>query len=224
MMKIIKTGIIIVSIILLMIAITAVTSGFNTQPYVISSLSQSHNVLAIQYPARIYIVNHGWHTGVIIPQHLAVHIDTAIVERFTAYQYLEIGWGDAGFYQSESITTGLALKALLLPTESVVHIAGFNQDPFTYFNKSDIHAFEIPGEGIAHLMQFLKNSLAVENGKVLTLGLGLYGDSQFYRGFGRYHLWNTCNTWTAKAAHSAGIPIHPVFKLTAESVMNALDK
>ena len=29
---------------------------------------------------------------------------------------------------------------------------------------------------------------------------------------------------TAKAARSVGIPIHPVFKLPAESVMNVLDK
>lgn len=221
-MKIIKFGVITVCIILLATVISAVSSGFNTQPYVISPNSQHHNVVPIQYPARIYVVNHGWHTGVIIPGHLATHINPEIAKRFAAYQYLELGWGDAGFYQSESITTSLALKALLLPTESVVHIAGFNKEPFTYFNKSEIHAFAIPGEGVTHLIEYLKKSFGVKNGKLLPLGPGLYGDSQFYRGFGRYYLWNTCNTWTAKAAHSAGIEINPIFKLTAESVMDAL--
>ena len=49
---------------------------------------------------------------------------------------------------------------------------------------------------------------------------GLYGDSQFYKGVGDYHLMNTCNKWTAKGLESAGMDISPTFKLSAGSVMD----
>ena len=57
----------------------------------------------------------------------------------------------------------------------------------------------------------------------MPLSKGIYGDSQFYEGTGRYSMLNTCNVWTAKGLNSAGFDISPMFNLTAGSVMNYLE-
>lgn len=49
------------------------------------------------------------------------------------------------------------------------------------------------------------------------LGPGLYGDSRFYPARERFHLFNTCNVWTARALRAAGLPFAPA--VTAEGVM-----
>jgi hypothetical protein len=54
------------------------------------------------------------------------------------------------------------------------------------------------------------------------LGKGLYGDSEFYAALGAYHVFNTCNSWTARQLAQLDLPIWPYFKLTASSVMNAI--
>ena len=48
---------------------------------------------------------------------------------------------------------------------------------------------------------------------------GIYGDSQFYKAKGEFHIFNTCNKWTAKGLESAGMNISTTFKLTASSIM-----
>jgi len=52
---------------------------------------------------------------------------------------------------------------------------------------------------------------------------GIYGNSQFYQGAGKYYLMNTCNKWTTKGLKSIGMEISPTFKLTSSSVMNFLN-
>jgi Protein of unknown function (DUF2459) len=47
----------------------------------------------------------------------------------------------------------------------------------------------------------------------------LYGDSKFYSARGRYHLLYTCNTWIADALRAAGLPITPVYAMTAGNLM-----
>jgi uncharacterized protein DUF2459 len=42
---------------------------------------------------------------------------------------------------------------------------------------------------------------------VAPLGPGLYGDSRFYPAHGQFHLFNTCNTWAARALQAAGYPM-----------------
>jgi len=39
-----------------------------------------------------------------------------------------------------------------------------------------------------------------------------------------YYLTNTCNKWTAKALKSIGMDIKPIFYLSAESIMDYLNK
>lgn len=172
----------------------------------------------------IYIVNHGWHTGVVIPaKHLFSRLP-GLNKRFAGTKYLEIGWGDSGFYRANEITTGITLRAMFWPTDAVVHVVAMEQKAPLEFALSESAKICIDDVEFASLLQFLINSFARDdNDKLVSLGEGIYGNSEFYRAVGEYYLVNTCNKWTAKALESAGMDIWPTTKLTASSIMSYLD-
>ena len=76
----------------------------------------------------------------------------------------------------------------------------------------------------SRVLEFIKDSFQKDqDGYIIPEHHGIYGDSQFYTGVGRYQLFNTCNKWTAKALNSGGYHLDPTFKLTSSSVMSSLD-
>jgi len=64
----------------------------------------------------------GWHTSIVIPNK-----DLIVSQYFKNFPYLEVNWGDKGFYQagaSELKQKLAAPKALLVPSESVMYFVG----------------------------------------------------------------------------------------------------
>ena len=51
---------------------------------------------------------------------------------------------------------------------------------------------------------------------------GLYPDSLFYNARGAFHLFNTCNTWTARKLKQGGVAISPSGVVTADGLMRRL--
>jgi uncharacterized protein (TIGR02117 family) len=137
-----------------------------------------------------------------------------------ASAYLEVGWGDQEFYQAPKRTLGLLLKAALTPTPSVLHLVWFDQPVPTYFPASEIIEIGVTQPGFEALSRFIAATYDRDaHAKTIPLGPGLYGSSVFYRARGKYHLFNTCNTWTAQALRAAGCPTRVTGLLTAGNVM-----
>lgn len=171
------------------------------------------------------IVNHGWHTGLIVPAAALEALLPDLAARFDRPVYYEIGWGDQGFYQADEIGTSLALRALFWSGGTVVHVVALTGTPGAYFPHSETVQTCLTDQGLRSLLAFLAHSFVRDpTRQLLPLSRGIYGDSQFYEGSGRYSALNTCNTWTAQALRSAGLDISPAWKLTASSVMSALPK
>lgn len=169
----------------------------------------------------VNILSHGWHTGIALPADDLNRKIKDLKVRFPNALYYEIGWGDAGFYQADKITPGLALRALFYSSGTVVHIVGFRERPEVFFPESEVIRIRIDGNGYEGMLNFIESSFLKDlSGNIVSLKRGIYGDSQFYMAEGRYHAFNTCNTWTAKALASAGIDIWPGLKLTSSSVMD----
>lgn len=167
----------------------------------------------------VWVVGHGWHTGLIVPRRA---VPSGIWPRrdddFDA-EYLEIGWGDREFYQAREPTSGLAIKAALWPTPSALHVVAFDSPPARAFPGAEIIELSLSAQGFARLNAFIAQAFARdEHGRALPLGPGLYGASQFYLGRESYYL-TTCNVWTARALRSAGLPISPIYALTAGNVV-----
>ena len=172
----------------------------------------------------VYVTSHGWHTGIVINASMITDELVALKERFPGNKYIEFGWGDTGFYQAPEITAMLTIKAVFWPTQSIMHVVGFNTRPDQYFPGSEVIEVKLTQSQVENLVKFLVSSFAVENDEVVPLEKGLYGNSQFYQGVGSYYAFNTCNKWTAKALYSAGVDINPILKLTADSVMDSFDR
>ena len=141
-------------------------------------------------------------------------------KNFADAEYLEIGWGDKDFYQTPNPHFGIALKAILLPNPSVLHIVAFNNSVTSYFPHSKIIMIRLSDAGFQHLIAYIAASFDKDSaGNTVPLGAGLYGVSQFYRSRDTYHLFRTCNVWTARALHAAGCPVRPFLAITEDNLM-----
>lgn len=172
----------------------------------------------------VYVVGNGWHTGIIaaagdLPQALA----GMLWQDPQPPAYVEFGWGDEGFYQTQRITSGMALKAILWPTDTVLHVVYFAQNPRIVFAPLHLIRVELSAAGFKRMMDFIAASFARDGeNRSVELGPGIYGNSRFYRARGTYHAFNTCNSWTAKAVRAAGFPITVLYALTADNVFYQL--
>lgn len=200
----------------LILLLLAACSG---QPYIVEPQPETDAIRS----HKIYVVSHGWHAGLIIPSRELNQVVVELVTRFGDAAFYELGWGDKDFYQSQEITTGLTLHALFWSEGAVIHVVAVPESPLSYFAGEEIIDTCLTNKELATLKMFLANSFQRDAaGHAISLNEGIYGNSQFYGGAGRYYLFNTCNKWTAKALRSAGLDIAPMLTLTSGSVMSYL--
>jgi uncharacterized protein (TIGR02117 family) len=174
---------------------------------------------------EVFVVSHGYHAGIVVPRAPAAEVAAAnrdirlaaVTARFDAYPWLEIGWGDEGFYTSVptiwSLTIPMALRALFRPgNPSVVHVVGLAQHPRATFVEAEIVRLRLSEAGFARLLDRIDATFAQrpEGGLAEPMGPGLYGPSLFYRAVGTFHVFNVCNHWIASVLDAAGVPTTPL--------------
>ncbi|MBI3028018.1 MAG: DUF2459 domain-containing protein [Candidatus Rokubacteria bacterium] len=179
------------------------------------------------YPPRpgeaavsVYVLSHGWHTGIAVrradvpPGLWPEHGD------FAGSEFVEVGWGDRDFYQAQEGTSGLALRAAVWSRASVLHVVGFNGAVGRAFPGSDVVELGVSARGLERLSAFIEDAYARDAaGRAMPLGPGQAPVSRFYVARETYYLWRTCNTWTARVLRAAGVPITPLYAITAGNVM-----
>ncbi len=171
----------------------------------------------------IYLVSHGWHAGIVLERAEIPDNVWPAPGDFPDAQYLEVGWGDMDYYRTPDPHMGLIIKAALLPTASVLHIVAFSGPVQAYFPYSEIIRIELTSAGFEHLSRTIAASFATdEAGNITSLGHGLYGNSRFYLSRESYHLFNTCNVWTARTLRAAGLPIIPATATRVENLMSQI--
>lgn len=169
----------------------------------------------------IYLVSHGWHAGIVLRRSDIPGSVWPVSGDFPDAQYLEVGWGDMDFYRTPDPHPGLLLKAALMPSASVLHIVGFSGAVPAYFPYSEIIGIELSSADFVHLSRAIAESFATDGaGNAKPLGPGIYGNSRFYLSKENYHLFNTCNVWTARALRAAGLPATPARAIGVEGLMS----
>ena len=171
----------------------------------------------------VYLVSHGWHAGIVVRR---ADIPPGVWPQsrdFPDAEYLEVGWGDRDYYMTRRPHIGHLLKAGLLPTDSVLQVVGFNGPVERYFPRSEVVRIDLSEAGFERLVRYIEQSHLVDAaGRVQALGRSLYGRGGFYLSRETYHLFNTCNAWTARALREAGCPITPAANLLVETLMSNL--
>jgi len=174
---------------------------------------------------EILLVSHGYHAGIVLPRAGLAEVAgvrdkqalIATAASFAAYPWIEIGWGDEGFYRNvptaASLTVSLAVRALLWPgNRTVLHLVGLRSDPLVVLPFATIVRLELSASGFERLLDRLDATFApAPDGSALDdLGPGLYGPSRFVRATGSFHLFRVCNHWVADLLDAAGVPTTPV--------------
>lgn len=175
-------------------------------------------------PKVIYVVSHGWHTGIVIAR-ADLPDDWPGLQDFARSDYLEFGWGDAEFYPAEEGTVWLALKALFWPTPSVLHVAGITGSVSAFFPNSKLVRIGLLESGFVRMQQFIRDTywLGAE-GRAIPVAAGLYGEGKFYQARGRFYFPKMCNYWTLSALREAGFPVIPLLAVTGGSVMSQVER
>lgn len=171
----------------------------------------------------VYVANHGWHTGIVLPAPAIQGRVPELKERFSEAAYLEFGWGDKEFYQAEEMTVRLAMRAIFWPTDTVVRVLALPHNLSDYVSGAGLVKLCLTSAELLSLSEFIAASFArTADGGIQPLDTAAIHNSQFYAGSGKYHMMNTCNTWTARGLESAGMRLSVSLKLTAGSVMSYL--
>ena len=174
------------------------------------------------YSKDISVINYGWHAGIVLK---IKDINNSILEiepMFKKFNYIEVGWGDEDFYRNHNPSIWMTLKAGIIPTSSVIHLRAINQNELNKFSEDNIVSLTISEKGFRQLSLFIQNSFAKENDKFIPISKGLYPNSIFYLSSKKYHIFNTCNIWTAQALQSAEIDISPSTSTTTNSLFSQI--
>lgn len=173
----------------------------------------------------VYVVSHaGWHTGIVIAaQDLGPDLEF-LKRYYDDAGWYEIGWGDKQFYQADEATVGNALRAGLVPTDTVLHVTALTEPPATFFRGNRVIELQLDTADLERMMAAIADYFKYdENNEPVPSGQGLYGQSLFFDATGRFHLFNTCNTWTASMLQQAGMPVNTAMTFRAKSVMKQLE-
>ncbi len=168
----------------------------------------------------IFVTSNGWHSEIVVPRALLPAGAIPEAADFPDAAYLSFGWGDETYYPAPDPTFGMTLRAALLPTSAVVHMAGLPAHPKDVFPADEVVELWLSSDGFRRLVTYLDGSFARQAQEpTRPITQGLYHFSRFYPATGKFHLFNTCNTWTARGLQQSGLPIQVFGTLRAEDLM-----
>ena len=156
----------------------------------------------------VYLIRHGWHTGLAIKRTEISAADWPESEVFHDANFIEVGWGDEAYYRARYMNPFVLANAAFLPSRSAIHVAGIRQPPEVFFEHSQIIEIKITPKQMRKLCRFIHDSYACdESGSPRYLAPALYGSGGIYRANGCYYIPKTCNVWTATALAAAECPV-----------------
>ncbi len=172
----------------------------------------------------VRIVSNGWHTSIVVPRReLVVTGSVPEAADFPDAAFLEFGWGDRAYYPAQEKRLGVTLGAAFTATPAVMHMAGGARAPERTYADQEVVFLALSENGFRHLVGAIADDFKrADGGRATPISRGLYPDSYFYDARGTFHLFNTCNTWTARMLRSAGIDLSPSGVITADELMARL--
>lgn len=175
---------------------------------------------------NIYLVKESWHTGIMIPVNEFTRKEFPLLNLFREFEFVDIGWGDADFYQTPGIDLYLAAKAILIPTSTVIRIDGykFPIEKIIEWREFAIK-FVLSIDQFQQLIKYFNDHIVYdEMGEPVFTKHDPDTHIYFIKSLGKYHLMRTCNTWAAQAIKAAGYDIDTFGLITASQLYSKLAK
>ncbi len=170
------------------------------------------------FVTTITLVERGWHTDVCLDRNDIGDEFDALARDFPGARFLCFGFGERGYVLTHE--HGLvATVSALFPSPAALLITVLRDGPALAFGSDSVIRIGVSGTGLAGLQAYLKNAVvAGSGGRPVQLGAGPYPGSLYLAATGTYDAFYTCNSWTADAMRSAGLPISGAV-ITAGAVM-----
>jgi len=188
----------------------------------LSGCATSTQATASGDPATIIdVVERDWHTDVCIRTEDADARLMRLVVGYNGSHFLCFGFGDRHYLLSRE-RGPMTLLSALLPGAGAILLTVLRDTPAAAFGADNVVRLGVSEQGIAQLRDFLANAVQTDgSGAPVGLGDGPYPGGLYFGATAQYDGFYTCNTWTADALRTAGIPIHgPV--LFADGIMRQI--
>ncbi|MCB1193445.1 MAG: DUF2459 domain-containing protein [Leptospiraceae bacterium] len=186
-----------------------------------SSVEKSFSASPKETNKKIYIVNYGFHTAIALYHKDLPEAYLPNYKFFSGSYFIQIAWGDKDWFILENPGTSIGLKALFLPTRTTMRIEGFShRNPKDFYGSVDVIELSVSHASFSSLLSYIQSTFKRDKYQnVIVIQKGKTGANYFYETKPTYHLFNTCNVLTAKAIKKTGIPISPLFSITAARVI-----
>ncbi|MEM6321655.1 MAG: TIGR02117 family protein [Bacteroidota bacterium] len=165
----------------------------------------------------IYLSSNGFHTDFVLPIQQTCFSWQPFVD-FDKYAilnkdsgYLGIGWGDRAIYLDladwSELTLKMAVKTMFWPTPTTMHVTAYNQLPKNEVRIKQFQAITISTSQYLQLCCYILGFFEVNAQQKIQLieGKGYTEKDNFYEAVGKYHLFNTCNTWVSRGLARIGV-------------------
>ncbi|MDR3416751.1 MAG: DUF2459 domain-containing protein [Nevskia sp.] len=173
---------------------------------------------APQPPATIYVLRRGWHTDLVLSVDELRGPVATLGPAFPGARYLIFGFGDRQYMLATHRNLGHLLLAPL-PGAGILLITGLRDAPAEVYGAEHVQALSLGPAQLAALDAFLWQSLEPDgDGTVHPYMQGNYAGNVYYSSSKTYDGLYTCNTWTAEALKSGGLPVRSAGVLFAGQV------
>jgi hypothetical protein len=165
---------------------------------------------------ELAVIELDWHTeiGISLDQ-ISGPLATAVPST-TRDKYLVAGFGDRAYFTDQDAGAGTALAALF-SGPSAVQLAVFETLPED--DSRVIVKLRLPRQGLDQIVRFIWNSLDKSDDGGLRQVAQNSPRSVFFAGRQRYAALYNCNSWTAEALKTGGLPFDPGAIVFASQVM-----
>jgi uncharacterized protein (TIGR02117 family) len=167
----------------------------------------------------IWVEQESYHTALVLPTSVVVAHVPALTAIIGTQPYVRFGWGNQDYYGSSQKSVVKAMKALFIPSASVVEIAGFFEPAQAGAN---VVAVEVNQEKIQHLLRFIGATFRFDAKQQPILVRTEPTGFRYYAAKGRYHLFRNCNNWTAQGLQHSGQKVSFRWSFFAGQVMRQL--
>jgi uncharacterized protein (TIGR02117 family) len=172
----------------------------------------------------VYVVRRGWHSGVALAAADWPQRDSPLLATFAEVPYIELGWGDADFYQADKPTAFMAISAVLWPSSTVMEVVPLRAAPPPGSGDFEAIAVHVSNAELKAIVSSIDDSFVQPispTGKTYrTAG----GEARFFHARGKFYLFRMCNRWTSELLRRAGCAVSPRLTLTARQVIKAAKK
>lgn len=154
-------------------------------------------------PYRVYVVDWGYHTAIVVPQPEGWTLGPPGEERAPLLEY---AWGDRRFYMESNFWPQSVYATLILPTESVLYVDGRNSPP-SFAGARAVYTRIVDAATLrALLVQLEREFRRAPDGSRVAPYSGHAGYAgRFFPADGRYLWTRNCNWWTVTRLRAVGL-------------------